>query len=322
MTRVMTVAGFFSLALLILALFAKSTWSAVEAGFFSAGGFLLLLTLLILFRLSIEKDQMVERLNMRQLLVHHHVQAGLKVFLSLIMGAGVTFVLSHFAGLGPLLASCLVGLTASLWFKPMEAALFCGSFVGMVCASLFPSYAHLALAAIVAGLLYLFSQGFFEGYGGKLGAIAFWSTTLTAQALGITLSPGAYLPSSYLFLASICAVVAAVITYLLKEHTRAGAVMSSALTGLIAHFFLLFLFAEQGETLALVAYAASFAGMSSRHKLPHVGWVALTGLFVAVVFIYAFGHYTGTGGKLGAIALGCTLASSGFVELKRRLTSN
>lgn len=317
MTWMMTVAGFFSLAFLILALFFKSTWSAFEAGFFSAGVILLILGLLILFRLYLEKVQMRERLNMRQMLSHDQGPTGLKIFIHLFLGAGVTFFLSHRAGLGPVLASCMIGITASLWLKPMESALFCGSFVGMVCAKLFPSYLHLFLAAMVAGLLYLFSQGLFEGYGGKLGAIAFWATTYTAQALGISLSQGAYLPSNYLLFASLIAVVAAVCTYILKEHTKAGPVMSSALTGLLAYLFLVLLFKEQGETLAMVAYAASFAGMSSRQKLPHVGWVVLTGIFVAVVFTYAFGHYTGTGGKMGAIALGCTLASSGCVELKR-----
>lgn len=97
------------------------------------------------------------------------------------LGAVGAFQLQK-AGLSPVVASCIVGLLGALvgYFMNTEdvaMVIFAGSFVGMTTFSI-ASLPIILLAGLACGILYLLSEPFFVGYGGKLGAIAFISVAI------------------------------------------------------------------------------------------------------------------------------------------------
>ncbi len=95
-----------------------------------------------------------------------------------IFGAVGAFQLQKW-GLHPVVASCIVGLVGYLvaYFTQKEnlaLVVFAGSFVGMTAASIATS-PMILVAGTICGLLFIVTEPIFDGYGGKLGAIAFVS---------------------------------------------------------------------------------------------------------------------------------------------------
>ena len=95
-------------------------------------------------------------------------------------GALLTGFLNIELELGGVIASAVVGLLGVLTKKlfknasPLLApAIYCGSFIGMTKAVIEPYYLVIGLAGIVSGLFFSFSQFWLQGFGGKLGSIAF-----------------------------------------------------------------------------------------------------------------------------------------------------
>lgn len=97
------------------------------------------------------------------------------------LGAYATYQIQRF-GLSPVVASCLVGLIGAViaYFlknEDLAMVIFAGSFVGMTAATV-ASTPMIILAGLTCGLLYAASTHLFDGYGGKLGALAFISVGL------------------------------------------------------------------------------------------------------------------------------------------------
>ena len=97
------------------------------------------------------------------------------------LGAIGTFQLQK-AELSPVVASCVVGLLGALIGYLMKnedlaMVIFAGSFVGMTTVSI-ASLPIMLIAGLACGVLYVFTEPIFVGYGGKLGAIAFVSVAI------------------------------------------------------------------------------------------------------------------------------------------------
>lgn len=97
------------------------------------------------------------------------------------LGAIGTFQLQKM-GLSAVVASCVVGLLGALVGYGMKdedlsMVIFAGSFVGMTTIG-FASISIILSAGLACGILYVFAEPFFVGYGGKLGAIAFVSVAI------------------------------------------------------------------------------------------------------------------------------------------------
>ncbi len=241
-------------------------------------------------------------------------------FLFVFFGAIVTFLLSSsIAGLdfGPVLipsavvASSVVGIAMALVKPAYAVPAFCGSFAGMACTE---TYSHLSLilAAGAAGLVYVLSKYVFDGFGGKLGTIAF-SGCVAATLLTHRIFPAGSIPGwevgRYLVLVSV---LAALITYILSTRLKLNVVFSSAIVGLTAGVLLPLISAEHGSNLAVMAFCASFAGMSARRRVVNEAYMAVAGLICALIFIYSAPHLGGAGGKLGTIAFGSSIAVFGL----------
>ncbi len=103
--------------------------------------------------------------------------------LMVILGGTTTFFLSQDLKLGPVIAAGIVGVLASFLpslykkhtdtLKLASFSIYCGAFVGMSSTLVFDNYAHLTLASLFAGIIYVWTTRSFNGIGGKHGTIAF-----------------------------------------------------------------------------------------------------------------------------------------------------
>ena len=159
----------------------------------------------------------------------------------------------------------------------------------------------------------------FAGVGGKLGTVAMVSTPMIATLLW------PFKPYSYLNLSAWTSItptltiactftggLGSLLTILLREkvvlrvYKFNDAVIGSTLGGLIGGF-LLPQIPTIGHTLSLVFYEGSFAGMSSRKRLPKYVMFFIVGALSGVLFILLYGFFPGCGGKLGFIAFSSVL---------------
>lgn len=102
-----------------------------------------------------------------------------------LAGALLTFVFSMRLGMGPVVASALVGLVGSQVVKDREQlVMYLGAFVGMSSAVLFPSFIPLIGAGILGGLLFELTDECWVGVGGRLGTIAATSVVVVLSLIG------------------------------------------------------------------------------------------------------------------------------------------
>ena len=235
--------------------------------------------------------------------------------LAVAAGAVVTYWLSVAGGLGPVLASALVGLVVGLALPRVGAPVYCGSFVGMASPAAFPSLEYVALAGVVSGVAYVASSGSFGGVGGKLGTIALFGCASTAALVGLEYGEPAAPQGDLAALVVPVAAVAAVATVVLALRFGLGAVVGSGLVGVVAGLAFPAVGGEVGATLAAVTFCASFVGMSSADRLAGSTRVGLAGALCGVVYLAATPAFTGAGGKLGTIAFVSCLGLIGGLEL-------
>ncbi len=106
-----------------------------------------------------------------------------------ILGAFVTHYINIDLGYGAVIGAGLVGTIGS--FIPMISkknallekapmAIYCGAFVGMSASFVLEGYADVLIASLSAGIIFVLSTPFFNGFGGKLGTIAFGGVCITA----------------------------------------------------------------------------------------------------------------------------------------------
>ena len=302
--------GFIALSMMVVVLF---VFAILEALVFHslAVALLVLLTILLLTGLYYEgrgllQNGSIEKINTKQ---------ALRDFAGVFLGALITYILAHDLGLGAVVAASVVGLIAGLILPDDGAAIYCGAFVGMTSNNLLFDHGELALAGVFSGVLFFITRPVFVGVGGRLGTIALVGSTLAGGILSreflFTPIPGLQL-CSHIMLVSL---IAAVATFALSLHRDTGPVIASSVAGLVGGLLLPILFPVNGSTLAVVAICASFTGMSSKERIPNMGWMVLAGLFTGAVFIFSIPCLGGAGGKLGTIAFGSVLAVGGIRQL-------
>jgi hypothetical protein len=257
-------------------------------------------------RLSDEKDDLFS------------VQS-VKVFSAVFLGAVIAFLLKIDLGLGAVVGAGLTALMAALVVPGLAVPAYCGAFVGMTSARLFSAYGDLCLAAAIAGVVYLLTQRAFQGYGGKLGTIAFCGTFATGFGLKreflLTPFPALDLVAPIL----LCALIATAFTYYLSVTLDHGPVLASGGTALISGLILPNLFhGEVGGTLAVMATCASFAGMSSPKRITNWWAVLAMGLFTGMIYILSMPLAGGAGGKLGTISFGVAVSVSAWDAMIRK----
>ena len=228
------------------------------------------------------------------------------------LGALSTFVLSHELNFGAVVASAAVGLLGNLIFMEKEVEIYSGSFVGMCSLLVAQSYLVLGLSALLAGLLFYLSKSSLAGLGGKLGLISLAAVVIVGLMLGGNLPALSDTLPGFSFLLILMTAVSTPATIQLARFKGFGTVRASALVSLAAGLLLPVVFPENGRAFAAAVMSASFAGMSSRDRIPGMAWAALAGLLSGVVFEFSSGIFNGIGGKLGTIAFGASLIVFGL----------
>jgi hypothetical protein len=234
------------------------------------------------------------------------------------VAAPVTYALSVHVGVGPVVASALVGLCAHLLTETYGAPAYCGSFAGMATPAAAADLGSVAAAGVVAAAVFVAAKRAFNGFGGKLGTTAFVGC-LTGAALG-GLAPGAGSVPEPTVAAGlvVAAAVAALAAFLVSVRLDHGPVVGSAVVGLVAGTVCPPLFAA-GDAVAAVAFCASFAGMATPERIPGPGAMLLSGGTAGVAFVGAAPYFVGFGGKLGTIAFAACLVTAGLLSLGRVL---
>jgi len=238
-------------------------------------------------------------------------------FASVVSGGILTYLISAFLEVGPVVAAGLIGILGALFVKDLEIPVYCGAFVGMVCCTLFSVQMTIA-ASIIAGLLFVVSEGVLEGFGGRLGTIAFIGTTITVLSSPAVFVPDDLLQRELLLTAVLYSAVAAGLTFYLSVKKGHGPVMASGSVGLAGGIALPAIHEAHGTTFAAVVICASFVGMSSYKRLKSSLHSALAGTVAGLVFCFSTHIATGSGGKLGTIAFGAVLGLYGIERILRR----
>jgi hypothetical protein len=233
--------------------------------------------------------------------------ADLGVVLASVGAAGATYALSVHAGLGPVVASAVVGLAAGVGLRDggsgdVPAAAYCGSFVGMASPAVFSSVAGVFVAGLVAGVGFVVTRESFAGFGGKLGTLALFGCLSTGAVLDVEYVAGAVLGWHSLVVVGPVAAVGAVVTDALRDRAGLGPVVASAVVGLVAGSVLPVVLPDVGGVVATVVFCASFVGMSSSDRLGSAVLVGAAGALCGVVFVAVSPAFVGAGGKLGTTA--------------------
>ncbi len=101
-------------------------------------------------------------------------------FGAFFIGCLFCFLLHSQLGWSPVLASASVGLIAGLipMRMTLQAAVYSGSFAGMCSSELVTNYWEILGISLIGAILYFYTLRIFQGFGGKLGTIAFVSVAL------------------------------------------------------------------------------------------------------------------------------------------------
>ncbi|WP_350343307.1 hypothetical protein PRVXT_002599 [Proteinivorax tanatarense] len=241
-------------------------------------------------------------------------------FLSIVIGAVITYFLSVELQLGAVVAAGAVGVLAALVVPKLGAPLYTGAFVGMASEALLSSYISIIVAGAIAGIVFVISKIVFNGFGGKFGTIAFTGCIVTGLLTGQEFLSAEIPNVDMMVKIIICSVFAGVITYAISHRLGHGPVMASGIVGLIAGLVLPAAFPESGGSLAVMAICASFAGMAGKHRIPNEKYLALAALVSALAFIYTNPYMGGAGGKLGTIAFGSVIAVRGVSDIFANLS--
>ncbi|MFO7635883.1 MAG: hypothetical protein R6W96_01080 [Clostridia bacterium] len=235
------------------------------------------------------------------------------LFTAVAGGAVITYGISIYGGLGPVVASGLIGVAAAILLPRHAVAIFCGSFAGMSSNLLLPP-GSLFLAGVISGIVYILARNVLVGFGGKLGTIAFTGCVIAALATGRTITGIAVAGWEEGLLLVLFSVLGGVATYSMAVRLKMSSVLASGLVGVFAGVVLPLVFPETGNSLAVMVFCASFMGMSSPERMRNEIFIALAGIFAGLAFIYS-APWQGAGGKLGTIAFGSVLAVRGFMDM-------
>jgi hypothetical protein len=117
----------------------------------------------------------------------HDLLSGWKVVAALLFGSLLTYFLVTSMSINVVLAASAVG-TCGVYVpgllrikdsKDYVAPIYCGAFIGMSSALIFPNVSWLLFSSVLSALLFIISKNIYLGVGGKLGAIAFMGVSIT-----------------------------------------------------------------------------------------------------------------------------------------------
>ena len=316
MKRFILIAGYLILALVTVLLFVLSFMGSVNQGLIIFA----VLEALILVSLVFEYwREWIINLTKEKIAGIKFGKTDFFNFLAVVVGALIAYTISINLKLGAVMAASMVGVIVALVLPAYGAPTYCGAFVGMTSALCLPDHLGILLSSVIAGAIFVAAKASFNGFGGKLGTTAYASTVATTLLLGRSLTSAAVPNWDVGIYIVIYSIVGAVLSQIINLRLKKGAVLGSAIVGLIGAILLPTVHAEISAVLATIVICASFAGMSTYERVPNEGYMAIAGFFIGVVFIFAQPYLGGGGGKLGTIAFGSVIAIRGMLDLVKLL---
>lgn len=225
-------------------------------------------------------------------------------------GAPLTRLLAADLGLGVVVAAALIGLLADRLLPSYAAAIYCGAFVGMTSPAVFADLTALTAAGLVAGVVFVAAEQVFDGFGGKLGTVAFVGCAAVALALGTDAGTGSTVSGTTAVGYVLAGAAAAGITYVSSVRLNHGPVQASALVGLVGGLVGPTL-PVVGDGIVTVVFCASFVGMATPDRIPGEAATAVAGALCGVLVAATNPVLVGLGGKLGTIAFVACLVVRG-----------
>ncbi len=231
-------------------------------------------------------------------------------FLAAALGAIFTYIVSVYAGVGPVIASGLAGVLAAIFIRPYAVPIFCGSFLGM-CNPEFLQIQHLIGASVLVGVVFVLTKDVFNGYGGKLGTIALSAAVITGFLCRCDFLAGSAYSGFETLALILASVIGALATFVISIRLGKGPVFASGIVGVLAGVVLPLVWNDFGIELAVAVFGASFVGMSSKDRLLDERFIALAGIMFGFIYVYSAPYFGGAGGKLGTIAFASAMMMAG-----------
>lgn len=241
----------------------------------------------------------------------------LEDFLSVTFGTFLTFSLVHFLDLNVIISASGVGLFGAIVLKKHQIPIYCGAFAGMVSVALF-SFFEVLVLSIICSIIYTLSKTIFNGFGGKLGTIAFLSSLIVHSIFQdefITVQI-----DFNIFILILVTTLSVLLTFYLQHILKISSVLASSLPSLI--FAVIFIyFIPNHFDYVIVFFSASFIGMSSKKRLPTLLSVILSGIILGLVYDVFLELFNGLGGKLGLMAMISVIITTAITKLFRKKKS-
>lgn len=302
---------------LVAKLFLTSLVSSFTSGHFIIF-FLKIIVIIFLFYEIIIEWKVYLRPKKTDLIKRKLAKHDFIVFLSVFLGALCSYLINHNFALGSVVASSLVGLIGGLLLPSLAIPIYCGSFAGMVSSLLVSDALSVIAIGIFAGLLFVAGSETFKGFGGKLGATAYFATLIVSiffETFSDTMTGGAIALDYGVF---IVFVIGSLGTYFINKQYKVGVVVASSLLGLTSALILPNIFLD-GNSLAIALFCGTFIGMSTTSKLSTKISVIIAGVIGTVIYSYTAPYFAGLGGKLGLIAFGSSIATAGIYNFKTHI---
>lgn len=309
MNKTVPVIGFLILSVLVLSLFGFATCEVWRLSQPVGGVIVAIIFLGLLFKI-VREGQGLSNVKMDGVFT----QKNRLNFAAVFIAAIASHILNVNVGLGSVVAAGVIAIIAAFAIPEYGVPIACGSYVGMASTNLLTNTGELAMAAIVAGVVYVLTSSVFGGFGGKLGTIACIGCVATGLCLTGEFSSPAVAGWDVGWLLVVYSIIGAVVTFYINHNLGHGAVMASGIVALVAGLVLPIVHPEIGGKLAVMVICASFAGMSSNKHFPSIVPMAIAGLFTGLVFFYGAPFIGGAGGKLGTTAFGSVLAVRGYMD--------
>lgn len=245
---------------------------------------------------------------------YHWKQSDTVTVLLMMVSAIITYSLGHTFGFGAFLASAVVGLIGAVFFKRQKTILYTGSFIGMTHTLFLPDLWCILLAALVTGVIYVFSRHTFVGYGGKLGALSLIGTLTSGYVLGhepVSLpipdaTTGALMVGFSL--------LGTFVTLVIRKHVKHVPIFASSL----ATLFIVSIHQLIPLTLPSILIAAfmmgTFTAMANRLVLPRAILFFLASFISGLTMIFSQPFLENAGGKLGTLAFIGVITTRGLVD--------
>lgn len=248
---------------------------------------------------------------------HNNIIKQSSIVLSIVLGGLSTFLIGNYFGINSVIMAGAVGIVANMFFKEYQIPIYCGSFAGMASALIFTDVYQIFISTLFTGILFILSQEILKGFGGKLGATAFFGTFMTVVLYGKYHETLSYTQVNIQIEIIICFILGAIFAHQVHLLTGKSTVLTSGVSGVLAGIILPIIYSVNGLTFAAALFSGAFLGMTGEGRFTKTSYFLLASVVGGIIFIYSQPYFNGLGGKLGAIAF---ISSLTMTQVKMALS--